>query len=175
MEITLRNWELADVDQLAIIANNKNIADFLTNHFPHPYSKQDALTYIEMVSKPALRNIQAIDVNGQAIGSIGIHPQGDIFLKNAELGYWLAESYWGKGIMSKAVNLMTSYAFNNWEINRVFARPFHSNIGSQKVLEKCNYKFEARLERTIFKNNEYLDEMIYSIRRKDYNFTKAAK
>ena len=112
-------------------------------------------------------HIFAIDIDGHAVGGIGIHSQSDIFRKNAELGYWLAEPFWGKGIMTTAVKEMLEYSFNNFEINRVFARPFGNNVGSQKVLEKAGFVLEARLSKVLFKNGEYLDELIYAVRRED--------
>ena len=88
---------------------------------------------------------------------------------NAELGYWLAEPFWGQGIMSDAVKQIVDYAFNTLEIDRIFARPFGTNLASQKVLEKNNFKLEARFEKTLFKNGEYLDELVYAIRRNYWN------
>ena len=110
-------------------------------------------------------HIFAIDVAGQAIGGIGIHPQTDIHQKNAELGYWLAEPFWGQGIITKAIQQMLDFAFSTYQITRVFARPFGNNIASQRVLEKAGFTLEARLEKTLFKNGEYLDELIYAVRR----------
>ena len=105
-------------------------------------------------------------MDGKAAGGIGIHPQEDIYCKNAEMGYWLAEPYWGKGIITKAVLQMIDYAFANFDISRIYARPFGTNIGSQKVLEKAGFKLEARIEGSLFKKGEYLDELIYAVRRK---------
>ncbi|HRB37696.1 MAG TPA: GNAT family protein, partial [Bacteroidia bacterium] len=114
--------------------------------------------------KPA--QVFAIDLDGEAIGAIGLHPQTDIFLKNAELGYWLAEKYWGKGFVSIAIKKIVEYGFSSFEIDRIFARPFGSNKASQRVLEKTGFVLEARLEKIIYKNNRYEDELIYAIRRK---------
>jgi [ribosomal protein S5]-alanine N-acetyltransferase len=107
----------------------------------------------------------AIDINGEAIGGIGIHPKDDIECKNAEMGYWLGEPFWGNGIITKAVLQMVDYGFVNFEIDRIFARPFGTNIASQKVLEKTGFVLEARFAKTLFKFGEYQDELIYAIRR----------
>jgi RimJ/RimL family protein N-acetyltransferase len=107
----------------------------------------------------------AIDVNGLAVGGIGIHPQQDIYRKNAELGYWLAEEYWGRGILSSLLPDIVHYAFENFDIDRVFAKPFNTNLASQKVLVKAGFILEAKIERSIIKNGERLDELIYSIRK----------
>jgi RimJ/RimL family protein N-acetyltransferase len=110
-------------------------------------------------------HIFAIDVNGKAVGGIGIHPQNDIMCKNAELGYWLGEAYLGKGIVTKAIKQVIDFAFKTYDIKRIYARPFGNNTASQHVLEKSGFQLEARFEKTIFKNGEYLDELIYSYRK----------
>jgi RimJ/RimL family protein N-acetyltransferase len=165
MNFSLRPWNINDLDSLVKHANNPNIAKFMTDGFPHPYTKEKGISFIEMATKDKPIHIFAIDVDGKAVGGIGIHPQQDIMKKNAELGYWLGEEYWGKGIVSNAIKQVVDFAFTNYEINRVFARPFGTNIPSQKVLEKCGFKLEACLEKIIYKNGEYLDELIYAIRK----------
>ena len=105
------------------------------------------------------------EVDGEFVGGIGVHPQDDIQRLNAELGYWLAEHLWGKGIMTEAIRRMVKYAFENFEIDRIFARPFGSNVASQKALEKAGFTFEARFEKTLIKNGEKQDEIFYAIRR----------
>jgi len=165
MNFTLRPWNINDLDSLVTNANNPNIAKFMTDGFPHPYTKEKGIAFIEMATKDNPIHIFAIDVDEKAVGGIGIHPQQDIMKKNAELGYWLGEKYWGNGIISNAVKQMIDFAFATYDINRVFARPFGTNIASQKVLEKCGFKLETRLEKVIFKNGEFLDELVYAIRK----------
>ena len=165
MEFTLRPWKITDLDNLVKNANNFNIAKNMTDQFPFPYTIGKGKTFIDYVSGANPPNILAIDVNGETIGAIGLHPQSDIQKKNAELGYWLAEPYWGKGIMTEAIRRMVDYGFKNWDIDRIFARPFGTNIGSQKILEKTGFILEAKFEKTFYKNDEYVDELIYAIRR----------
>lgn len=165
MEFILRSWKMEDLDNLVKYANNPKIAANLTDGFPHPYTREKGMTFIEMATKSSPTTIFAIDVKGEAIGGIGLHPQTDIHIKNAELGYWLAEPFWGKGIISNAVKEIVNYGFDNFEINRIFARPFGRNIGSQKVLEKAGFILEAKFDKTIFKNGQFEDEFIYAIRR----------
>ena len=107
----------------------------------------------------------AIDLEGEAIGAVGVHPQEDVYCKNAELGYWLAEPYWGKGIMTFVVKQMVQYGFEHFQIQRIFARPFEGNTGSMKVLEKAGFTLEAHLKKTFFKEGKFLDEYIYAVRR----------
>jgi [ribosomal protein S5]-alanine N-acetyltransferase len=166
MNFTLRPWNINDLDSLVKYANNKEIAKNMTDQFPHPYTIENGKAFIEYATKGSPPNIFAIDIDGVAIGGIGIHPQTDIHRKNAELGYWLAEPFWGKGIISAAVKQMIDYGFKNFDIDRIFARPFGTNKGSQKVLEKSGFVLEAKFEKTLFKNGQYIDELVYAIRRK---------
>lgn len=161
---TLRLFTLADANSLAEYANNYNIAKNLTNAFPHPYTKDDAVKFIRMVMQHNPVQVFTIDINGRASGGIGLFPQADIMCKNAEMGYWLAEPFWGKGIITAAIRQMVEYGFKTWDITRIYARPFGSNIASQKVLEKAGFILEVRFERTIFKNGVFEDELIYAIR-----------
>ncbi len=154
-----------DLDRLVKIANNYEIAKNLTNHFPHPYTRESGIAFIEMATSHTPSRIFAIEINGQASGAIGIHPQTDIQCKNAELGYWLGQPFWSKGIITKSIRQMVDYGFKNWDIDRIFARPFGANIGSQKALEKAGFLLEGRFEKTLYKNGEYHDELIYAIRR----------
>lgn len=165
MNITLRPWETSDLANLVKYANNQNIAKNLTDKFPYPYTQQSGLAFLEMISQHNPVQVFAIDLNGEAIGSIGLHPQDDIHRQNAEMGYWLAEPYWGKGIISNAIKQIVDYGFANFGINRIFARPFGSNIASQKVLEKNLFVLEARFEKVLIKNGNLEDELIYAIRR----------
>lgn len=165
MTFTLRPWSLSDIDALVEYGNNLNIAKNMRNVFPHPYTKEDGIKFIEMTSQHHPRKIFAIDINGKASGGIGIFPQEDIMCKNAELGYWLAEPFWGKGIITNAIKKIVDYGFNTFDINRIYAIPFDTNIASQKALEKAGFNLEAKLEKTIFKNDAYHDELIYAIRK----------
>ena len=166
MEFKLREWNLNDIDSLVKYANNHKIASNLTDQFPHPYGKEDGEAFLQMATKCNPVRIFAIDINGVASGGIGLHPQTDIYKKNAELGYWLAEPFWGKGIMSKAVRQIIVYGFKNLEIERIYAVPFGTNIASKKVLENAGFILEGKFEKTLYKNGEYLDELVYAVRKK---------
>ena len=167
MKFKLRPWNISDLDNLVKYANNWNIAKNMTDQFPYPYSEKDGKAFIEMATKDNPIHIFAIDVDGQAVGGIGIHPQGDIHRKNAELGYWLAEPFWGQGIISNAIKPIVDFAFETYAINRVFARPFGTNIASQKVLEKNNFVLEGKFKQVLIKDHSLLDELVYAIRREN--------
>ena len=168
MEVKLQPWQITDLDNLVKYANNWNVAKNLTDQFPHPYTEEAGKAFIGFANSDDPVHIFVIDIEGQAVGGIGIHPQGDIYRKNVELGYWLAESYWGKGIVSTAIEQVVAFAFTTFDIDRVFARPFGTNLGSQWVLEKNRFVLEGKYEKTLYKNGEYFDELIYAIRRKDW-------
>ncbi|MBK8516429.1 MAG: GNAT family N-acetyltransferase [Saprospiraceae bacterium] len=165
MEFKLRPWKLTDAGSLVKYANNLNIAKYLTDLFPHPYSSDDAIKFITMVSSGNPVSVFAIEIYGEASGGIGLHPQKDIFRNNAELGYWLAEPYWGQGIITRAIREMVKFGFENLDINRIYARPFGSNVGSQKVLEKAGFALEGRFLKTLIKMGEYEDELVYAVRK----------
>lgn len=165
MLFTLRPWHINDLQSLVGYANNPNIAKNMADQFPHPYTIENGKAFIEMATSYSPLQIFAIDLKGMASGGIGIHPQKGIYRKNAELGYWLAEPFWGKGIITNAILQMVDYGFKTFDIDRIFARPFGHNIASQKVLEKSGFTLEARLEKTIIKNGEMIDELIYAVRK----------
>ena len=165
MKISLRPWTPADLHNLVKYANNANVAKNMMDIFPHPYTEENGRNFIAFATQDNPVRIFAIDVNGEAVGSIGLHPQQDIQRKNMELGYWLGEPFRGKGIMPQAVLQMVAYGFAHFDITRIFARPFGSNIASQKVLEKAGFTLEARFENTFFKNGAFVDELIYAVRR----------
>lgn len=165
MTPTLRPWQLSDLGSMVAFANNFNIAKNLTDKFPYPYTEKDGISYLNMVMMDDPIRVFAIDIDGLAVGSIGVFPQDDIHRLNAEMGYWLAEPYWGKGIVPQAVILMVEYAFRTFPIDRIFARPFGSNIASQRVLEKAGFVLEGRFEKALIKNGVLEDELYYSIRR----------
>ncbi len=165
MKFTLRPWLETDLDSLVKYANNPRISNNLTDAFPYPYRKENGEKFIKMAMSQDPRHIMAIVLNNEASGAVGIHQQKDVFRKNAEMGYWLAEPYWGKGIMTEAIKQMIPYGFENFDITRIFARPYGTNMASQRVLEKAGFKLEATFEKTLFKNGEFLDELIYAVRK----------
>ena len=165
MEYTLRTWQENDVESLIKHANNPKIAQFMTDAFPYPYTEEKGKAFIKYALTGNPTNIFAIEVEGNAVGGIGIHPQLDVMCKNAELGYWLSEQYWGRGIITNAIQEMVNYAFEKFDIIRIYARPYGNNIASQKALLKARFVLEANIQKSIFKNGELLDEMIFAYRK----------
>ncbi|MCB0640863.1 MAG: GNAT family N-acetyltransferase [Phaeodactylibacter sp.] len=165
MEFKLRPWRMDDLPSLLQYADNANIARNLTDKFPHPYSEEAGKGFLERVIQGNPPSVLAIDVDGVAVGAIGVHPQEDIMCRNAEMGYWLAEPFWGNGILSSAIPQMVRYGFEHFDIDRIYARPFGSNRASQRVLEKAGFVLEGRFEKTIYKWGRYEDELFYAVRR----------
>ena len=165
LPLKLRPWGMDDLPSLVKYANNKKIFDNMRDMFPHPYYEEHGITFINMALVHNPVQIFAIDLNGEAIGSVGIFPQSDISRINAEIGYWIAEPFWGQGAATFAVKEIIKYGFNTFDISRIFAVPFPLNIASQKVLTNARLKHEATLEKAIIKNGVVMDEMIYAIRK----------
>jgi len=165
MDFTLRPWNTNDAANLIKYGSNPNITRFMSDGFPHLFTDEKAKAFIEFANSGNNKLYRTIDIKGEASGGIGVMLQPDIYCKNAELGYWLAEPYWGKGIISRAIPMIVEMAFQTFDINRVYAVPFANNAASQRVLGKAGFKLEARHEKKVFKNGEYLDELVYVILR----------
>lgn len=165
----LREWKSDDVCAVSKAANNPNIAKNLRNTFPYPYTADDAKWYIDdCISKEGGRQItRAIEVNGRAVGSIGIFIMDDVYEKSGELGYWLSQDYWRQGIMSQAVPMICSEAFRTYDIIRIFAEPFADNAGSRGVLEKAGFTCEGTMRNGVYKNGRIHSYCMYSILREE--------
>lgn len=161
--ISLRPLKMRDKEAIASLANNKELWDNLRDIMPHPYTLKDAEFYIDMMTSDDSPPTFAIDLDGQFIGVIGLVPQTDVYRKTAEIGYWLGQPYWGKGIMSEAVQLLTNYGLHELGFIRIHAGIFEYNVGSMKVLEKCGYQKDGIFKKSIFKNDKIWDEHRYSI------------
>ncbi len=160
--IRLREFTPDDKYRMAEIANNKKIADNLRDGFPHPYSLKDAEVFIDMCLKMSPPQIFAIEYNGIYVGNIGVIKGQDVYRKSGEIGYFLAEPYWNKGIMPVAVNLICDYAFSNLDVVRIYTGVFDYNPASQRVLEKCGFTKEAVFKNAIFKNGILCNEIRYA-------------
>lgn len=165
MEFELRKWKKGDAAQIARCANNENIAANLRDGFPHPYTMLDALRFIAACLSVDEKSqlFRAISVDGKAVGSISISVGGDIYRRTAELGYWLAEDYWGQGIVTEAVRRMCNVAFETCDIVRIYAEPFAKNSASRRVLEKNSFEFEGTMRNGAYKNDEILDYCVYAL------------
>jgi ribosomal-protein-alanine N-acetyltransferase len=172
MEIPLTRCSLRSLtdEDAAVIsphANNRKVWRNLRDAFPHPYGLADAKRFIERVSTSDPEGAYAIEVDGQTAGCIGLKLGEDVERFSAEVGYWLAEHLWGKGIMTDALPGFTSWAMDTHDLNRVHAAPFAWNIASCRVLEKAGFQFEGRLRKNAFKDGEVVDQLLYAFIRQD--------
>jgi RimJ/RimL family protein N-acetyltransferase len=163
----LREWQLSDAASLAENANNIHIWNNLRDAFPHPYTEENGRQFIAIaINKPKPATLLAIDIDGKAVGSIGITLHTDVERIAAELGFFIGENYWNKGIMTQIVQDMLTYVFLNFPgLKKIYATPFGFNIASQRVLKKAGFKREAILEQAAIKNGNVIDEHYYSVLR----------
>ena len=165
MKCRIRKWELSDAKDLAAALSNKKVQDNLRDGLPYPYTEQDGKEFISaMLSADESETFAfAITVDNMVIGSIGIFRQSNIHRQTAELGYHIAEEYWGKGIMTEAVKQICEYVFANSDIIRIYAEPFAYNIASCRVLEKAGFQYEGTLRSNAVKNGKVIDMKMYSL------------
>ena len=165
MKCRIRKWELSDAKDLAVALSNKKVQDNLRDGLPYPYTEQDGKEFISaMLSADESETFAfAITVDNMVIGSIGIFRQGNIHRQTAELGYYIAEEYWGKGIMTEAVKQICEYVFANSDIIRIYAEPIAYNIASCRVLEKVGFQYEGTLRSNAVKNGRVIDMEMYSL------------
>jgi ribosomal-protein-alanine N-acetyltransferase len=159
---TIRDWSPDDSVSLAKYANNPRVAANLRDGFPSPYTQSDAEAFLSNVASQSPRTVFAIASDEEAIGSIGLMIGRDVHRFTAELGYWLAEPFWGKGIMTSAVVAITDYGFAQFNLNRIYAEPFTPNLASARLLEKAGYSLEGTLRASVVKDGQVLDQFMYA-------------
>ena len=158
--IELRNFVDSDINSIVIYANNINVSRYMASRMPYPYTKADAIWWVETGSKEQGLNY-AIDLDGKCIGVVSVR-FGDLELQySAEIGYWIAEDHWGKGIGTEAVSKMTDHIFSEMKTVRLSAPVYSPNKGSMRVLEKCGYTLEAIHRKAVFKSDKFLDEHVF--------------
>lgn len=169
MNCIIRKWKLTDAKDIAVALSNKKIQDNLRDGLPYPYSEQDGIDFISsMLSANEDETFAfAITLDDKAIGSIGVFRQQNIHRQTAEIGYYIAEEYWGKGIMTDAVKQICEYVFKNSDILRIYAEPFAYNTGSCRVLEKAGFQYEGTLRNNAVKNGKVIDMKMYSLLREE--------
>lgn len=163
---TLRPWRQADVPSLVKYANNPNVARQLRDRFPHPYTAADGRQFIQSVAQARPTTTFAIVAGGEAVGGTGFAPGADVERYSAEVGYWLGEPHWGRGLTAEAVKLLSDYAFATCNMLRLFALPFADNADnaqSIRVLEKAGYTREAILRASSVKHGVARDQALYAL------------
>jgi [ribosomal protein S5]-alanine N-acetyltransferase len=162
---TLRPWRRGDETELVQEANNPRVARNLRDLFPQPYTRQDAGEWIARATRESPVLNFAIEVQGHIAGGIGLLPASDVNRVSAEIGYWLGEAWWGRGIATDAVRGLTRHAFEAFPLNRLFATPFAPNVASCRVLEKAGYRLEGRMIGCAIKEGEIVDQLLYAVTR----------
>lgn len=163
----VRSFKPTDKYSLVKYADNYNVFKTLRDRFPHPYTEEDADEWLRSVCYQNTEYAFAIANESELIGCIGLDPQQDVNRFSVEIGYWLAEPFWGKGIITKVLKIMVEYTFRNFTYNRIFAGVFENNKASEKVLRNAGFKLEAKLKKAVFKEGKFLDQYIYSLLRED--------
>ena len=168
--LVLRPWQLDDKTLLSTIANNKRIWRNMTNRFPYQYEENDALEWIEFSNtQPQDQRHFAIVVDDVVVGGAGFTRMTDLLTRTAEIGYWLGESCWGRGIATAALTKATASAFHDFDFVRLQAGVLDWNPGSCRVLEKAGYTLEARLKKQIYKDDAVCDQLIYALLREEHS------
>ena len=159
----LRPWELSDDSSLASHANNRNIWIHQLDGFPHPFTLEHAQGWLERVQGETPPHSLAVEVDGQAVGTVGLHFQKDVYRRSAEVGYWIGEPYWGRGIMTEALHTFVEYSFGTFDLCRIFARIFAWNPASARVARKVGFRLEGRLRKAVTKAERTTDLLLFSV------------
>ena len=159
---TVRDWRMEDAESMAKHANNRRVSINLRDRFPYPYTIQDANNFLErVIAKQPSKNF-CIEIDGMAVGGIGLHLGEDVHRHTAEFGYWLGEEFWGQGVLSEVVPAFVDYCFKEFSLNRIFAMPHSGNPASARVLEKAGFVLEGRLRNHVVKEDKILDSLLYA-------------
>ena len=172
MNIKIRRWKIEDAEAIAAALNNKKLQDNLRDGLPYPYTVSDAEEFITaMLGADSDSTFAwAITADDRVIGSIGAFRKDNVHRLTAEMGYYIAEGYWGKGIATEAVKQACAYLFENTDIVRVFAEPYAFNESSCRVLEKAGFSYEGTLRGNAIKNGHIVDMKMYAVLKEDYRY-----
>ena len=166
--ILLRKLETKDATRLQSLGNNKKIADNMRDIFPHPYTPEDANNFIKLNQGKGFENNFAIIYKDEFAGMVGVFSQPDVYRKSVEIGYWLGEPHWGKGIASSCIKLLVEHVFSNMDVVRIYATVFEYNQASMRVLEKNNFTLEGISRKAIYKKDQYWDAHLYGLLKEDF-------
>lgn len=167
-DFQIREFQQTDVSSLVKYANNYNVARFLRDAFPHPYTQEHAVRWINFVTIDSFNLSFAIANEKELIGGIGATPNQDVNRFTSEIGYWLAEPFWNKGIITKAVKTFCSYLFTNYDFNHLTASIYEGNDASIRVVQKVGFVLEGVMRKNVFKENRFLDQYIYGLLKEDF-------
>ena len=168
MKIDIGEWQIRsfrpdDAAALTKYANNRNVWINLSDRWPHPFRREDAEVWIQEIMQREPETIFAIASASEAIGGIGLEFQSDVYRRSAEVGYWLAEPFWGQGIATGVLQALTKYAFPEFDLARVYAYVYEWNPASARVLEKAGFVYEGRLLKSVTKDGRTIDQFLYAL------------
>ena len=168
MRIEIGQWQVRsfhpdDAEALARNANNRNVSRNMRDTFPYPYELSNAHEWIEFATTQSPESNFAIANDTELIGGIGITLQSDVNRRSAEIGYWLGEPHWGRGIATVALKATTDWAFSEFDLLRLYGEVFEWNPASGRVLEKAGYELEGRLRKNIVKDGQVIDALLYAM------------
>jgi len=158
----VRSWRENDAPSIASHANNRRVWINLRDRFPHPYTLDDARAFIQAARASDPETMFAIVVGDAGVGGIGVTLHDDVERVSAEIGYWLGEPFWGRGIVTEALTALTARAIHEHGLTRVYALPFDGNVASVRVLEKAGYVCEGRMRRSAIKDGRVIDQLLYA-------------
>jgi ribosomal-protein-alanine N-acetyltransferase len=164
----IRSLRSYDAAAIARYANNQKVAQNLRDGFPHPYTRADALTFIDSVRDRNPETTFAIASGGEAIGTIGLTMQADIFRGTAEIGFWIGEPFWGRGYATQAVRALSGYGFQSLALRRIYAQVFGWNPASARVLTKAGYTLEGRMRSATLKFGQTTDLLHFGLLRDEW-------
>jgi len=160
--VTLRELKSSDADRMVELANNENVSINLRDQFPYPYTRRDAERFLKLIQVGDQISAFAIEFDGVYVGNIGMVRETDVYRKSAELGYFLGEPYWNKGIMTEAIGLATQFGFEKLDLMRIHCGVFGFNKASQRVLEKCGFAKEGVFRKAVIKKDQIWDEVRFA-------------
>jgi ribosomal-protein-alanine N-acetyltransferase len=163
----VRDVRIEDARSIALYADNPRVAANLRDIFPYPYTLADAEEFLAHVTRPKPRTVFAVATDAEAIGVIGLTLGEDVHRFTAELGYWLGEPFWGRGIMTAAVQAVVRHGFAELGLLRIYAEPYAGNRGSARVLEKAGFAYEGCQRANVYKNGQVRDQLMYSMIREE--------
>ncbi len=173
---TLRSWRPEDAPRLAELADNPKIGRNMTEEFPSPYTLDDAHAWLAHCDDPLFHErMFAIALAGELAGGIGYTPQKSMNRYTADVGYWLGEAFWGRGVATDAMRAFVPWIFGRSELRRLEARVFAWNPASARVLEKTGFTLEGRLRNAVYRFDQFTDALIYGMLREDLDRKRNAR
>ena len=159
---TVRDWRMEDVPSIVKHAPHRNVSRNLRDRFAYPYTIENANEFLTRSTSKEPRNNFCIEIDGAAVGGIGVHIGEDVYRHAASIGYWLGEEFWGRGIATDALIAVTEYAFSSHDLCRLYAHVFEWNHASARVLEKAGYQLEGRQRKSVTKEGQTIDQLMYA-------------